>query len=244
MEIVECTQRRLVLRKSGRTIRLFLSAGVGMLLIGCLFSYEMVRTASVRCVREHASLTCDVTEKLLGVIPLAEQRFEDVKGAGTGITGDSSDPSYRVELEIEGGGARPLSDLMVSEWQCDSFVERFNVFARSQQRAANFLQLPAVLGFVVLPGLFCAAWFFLALARPYRLEIDRERGRLSIAEGITKKASYPLADVLDVHVEESKEDDQIVRKVFLLLKGGERLRLLVEPDVVALLGDYVSRRSS
>jgi hypothetical protein len=245
MEIVECTKRRLVLRKDGRIMRVCLLAGLGLLLFAGVFFYQIARTASVRCVRHSTGLTCDMTEKLLGVIPLEHRHFEDVKGADTDSVGDSEHESYFVELEIEGSYARPLSDVVVAEWECDLFVERFTAFARSRRRADNFLQLPDPMQFVVMCVLFGPLLILLTLfGWPYRLEVDRDQGCLSIREGITKKASYPFADVVDIEVQAKNEDGRIVGGVYLLLKSGERVQLLVGSEVVALLGDYVPRRSS
>src|ERR1044071_5454369 len=81
VEIVESTPRRLVLRKSGRTIQLLLLAGVAMLLIDCVILCFTARTTSLRCARGPAGLTCDVTEKLLGIIPLHSRRIEQVERA-------------------------------------------------------------------------------------------------------------------------------------------------------------------
>jgi len=239
VEIVESTPRRLVLRKSGRTIRLFLLGGVGMSLVGCLIVYLTVRTTSVRCARGPAGLTCDVTEKLLGIIPLASRRVENVKGARVGYTGEASDPSYRVELATEDGHATPLSSITASEQQCASFVGTFNDFVRRGQGADDFLQLPDWIAIVVLPVPFVFALFCFAMAQPYRLEIDRDLACLTIRDGFTSKASHPLADVDDLRVEERAHDGQTIREVFLLLKGGERLQLAIEPALVDLVGDYI-----
>ncbi len=245
MEIVECTKRRLVLRKDGRIMRICVLAGLGVLLFVGVFFYEIVRTASVRCVRHSTGLTCDMTEKLLGVIPLEHRHFEDVKGAHTDSVGDYEHESYFVELEIEGSYARRLSDIVVAEWECDLFVEHFTTFASGRKRAANFLQLPDPVQFVVLCVVFGPLLVLLVLfGWPYHLELDRDRGRLSIREGIAKKASYQLADVLDIEVQTKNEEGRIVGGVYLLLKSGERVQLLVEPEVVALLGDYVPRCGS
>jgi hypothetical protein len=244
VEIVESTPRRLVLRKSGRTIRLFLLGGVGLLLVGCLIVYLTARTTSVRCARGLAGLTCDVTERLLGVIPLASQRLEHVKGALVGTTGESSDPSYRVELAIEDGGETPLSSITASEGQCASFVRRFNDFVRSGQGADAFLQLPNWIAIAMMPLLFLASLACFALAQPYRLEIDRDLACLTIRDGVTRKVAHALADVDDVRVEEREHDGQTLREVFLLLKGGKRLQLAIEPALVELVGDYFQRRVS
>jgi hypothetical protein len=243
-EIVETTPRRLVLRKSGRTIRLFLVGGAGMLLVGCMVFYLTVRVTSVRCARGPAGLTCDVTEKLLGIIPLARRRVEHVTGAAVGYTGDSSDPSYRVELATEDVHDTPLSSISASEGQCASFVKRFNAFVRSGQSAGDFLELPSWIPIVLLPPLFLAALALFALAQPYRLEIDRDLACLTIRSGIARKVSHPLADVDDVRIEEREHDGQTVREVFLLLKGGTRVPLAIEPSMVDLIGDYVLQRIS
>jgi hypothetical protein len=243
-EIVESTPRRLVLRKSGRTIRLFVLGGVGLLLVGCMLVYLTVRVTSVRCARGPAGLTCDVTEKLLGIIPLARRRVERVTGADVGYTGDSSDPSYRVELATADAHGTPLSSLTASEGQCASFVRRFNDFVRSRQRAADFLELPSWIPIVLVPPLFIAALALLALAQPYRLEIDRDLACLIVREGFGRKTSHPLADVDDLRVEERQHDGQTIREVFLLLKGGKRVSLAIEPSMVDLIGDYVPRRAS
>ena len=83
VEIVESTPRRLVLRKSDRDMRLFLLGGLGMSLVCCLIVYKTVRTTSVRCARGPAGLTCDLTERLLGIIPLESRRVEHVEGEGS-----------------------------------------------------------------------------------------------------------------------------------------------------------------
>src|SRR5262249_20860970 len=134
VEIVESTPRRLVLRKSGRTIRLFLLGGLGLLLAGCAIGFWVARTTSVRCARGPAGLTCDVTEKLVGIVPLASRRVEHVARAVVGYTGDASDPSYRVELATDDGPDTPLSRMTASEGQCASFAARFNDFVRNGQR--------------------------------------------------------------------------------------------------------------
>ena len=243
VEIVESTPRRLVLRKSGRTIRLLLLGAVGALLVGCMIVYLTARTTSVRCARGPAGLTCDVTEKLLGIIPLARQRVEHVTGAVVGDTGDSNDPSYRVELATEVSDT-PLPGIPASKSQCASFVGRFDDFVRSGQRSADFLQLPHWIAVVMLPWPFVVALLCFALAQPYRLEIDRDLACLTIRDGIISKASHPLADVDDVRVEEREDDGQTIREVFLLLKGGKRLQLAIEPALVDLVGDYVQQRVS
>jgi hypothetical protein len=239
VEIVESTPSRLVLRKSGRTIRPFLLGGVGVSLVAGLFAFATARTTSVRCVRGPAGLTCDTTEKLLGVIPLDSQRVEHVHRALVGETGESSDPSYRVELEVERGSDRPLSQMTVNKWQCQLFVRSFNAYVDSGKGAAHFLQLPDAIGIAMLLPLLAAALFCLAMARPYRLEIDRDRAHLTVRDGITSQASHALADIDDVRVEEREHDGQTVRQVFLLLKGGRRVQLAIEPDQVALVGDYL-----
>ncbi|HEY7374590.1 MAG TPA: hypothetical protein VIF57_20675 [Polyangia bacterium] len=244
MEIVESTPRRLVLRKSGSTIRLFLLGAVGLLLVGCLLVYLTARTTSVRCARGPAGLTCEVTERLLGIIPLTRWRGEHVARAFVGYTGDSSDPSYRVELAIEGGSDTPLSSITASEGQCASFARRFNDFVRSGQGAGELLQLPDWIAVVMMPLLFLASLACFLLAQPYRLEIDRDVARLTIRDGLTRKVSHPLADVDDVRVEEREHDGQTLREVFLLLKGGQRLQLAIEPTQVDLVGDYFPGRAS
>jgi hypothetical protein len=93
VEIIESTPRRLVLRKSGRTIRLLLLAGVAMLLIDCVILCFTARTTSLRCARGPAGLTCDVTEKLLGIIPLHSRRIEQVERAVVDSAGDASEPT-------------------------------------------------------------------------------------------------------------------------------------------------------
>jgi hypothetical protein len=241
-EIVEMTPRRLVLRKSDRTIRLLLLSGVAMLLVGCLMFSVTARTTSVRCMRGPTGLTCDLTEKLIGIIPLASQRVEHVKGALVGYTGDSSDPSYRVELATEDMHETPLSSITASEGQCASFVGRFNGFVRSGQSAADFLQLPDWIEILLLPALFLFALFCFVMAQPYRLEIDRDLACLTIRNGIASKASHPLADVEGVRVEERKHDGQTIREVFLLLTGGKRLHLAIESAQVDLVRDYVPQR--
>ena len=80
VEIIESTLRRLVLRKSDRDMRLLLLGGLGMSLLCCLIVYKTVRTTSVRCARAPAGLT-DLTERLLGIVPLECRRVEHVKGA-------------------------------------------------------------------------------------------------------------------------------------------------------------------
>ena len=242
VEIVESTPRRLVLRKSGRTIRLFVLGGVGLVLLFCMIVYLEVRTTSVRCARGPAGLTCDATEKLLGIIPLAHQRVEHVSRAVVGYTGDSSDPSSRVELATDDGHDTALSSRTVNKWQCEFFVGSFNAFVRSEKRADDFLQLPDWIPVVLLLPLSAAALGCFVLAKPYRLEIDRDRGRLTIRDGITSRASHPLADVEDVRVEERQHEGETIHQVFLLLKGGRRLQLGIEPAQVDLVGDYVTAR--
>jgi hypothetical protein len=75
-------------------------------------------------------------------IPLAGQRIEHVQGALVGETGDSMNPSYRVELATEDGHDTPLSDITASKWHRAVFVGSFNDFVRRGQSAADFLQLP------------------------------------------------------------------------------------------------------
>lgn len=245
VEIVESTPRRLVLRKSSRTIRAYLVLGATFALVGCMVGYWGLRTTSVHCARGPAGLTCDVTERLLGFIPFARRRVERVKGATVGYTGDSSDPTYRVEL-VTDDGDEPLSRISAFEGECRSFVERFNAFVRSGASAGDLLEL-ALLSAILIPLLLMPALFGLALvcfaaARPYRLEVDRDRARLTISGGLSRQASHPLAEIDDVQVEESAHDDQPIQQVFLLLKGGARVRLEIEPPLVDLLGDYVPRR--
>jgi len=241
VEIVESTPRRLVLRKSGRTVRAFILGGIGLVLLVCMMVYLEVRTTSMRCARGPAGLTCDATDKLLGFIPLASQRIEHVERAVVGTTGDSSDPSYRVELATGDFHDTPLSSRTVNRWQCEFFVGSFNDFVRSGKSADDFVQLPDWIPMVLLLPLSAAALGCFMLAQPYRFEIDRDRGCLTIRGGIKNRASHPLADVDDVRVDERQHEGETVCEVFLLLKGGTRLRLEIEPGQVDLVGDYFQR---
>ncbi len=241
VEIVECTPRRLVLQKRNDSARPFLLGGVGMLLVACLVAHATVRTTSVRCARGSDGLTCDTTERMLGIIPLDRRRIEHVQRAVVGETGDSRDPLYRVELTTGASSDTPLSSMTVSKWQCALFADTFNEFVNSGKEAATFSQLPDLVGTVMLAPLFLVALVCFALAQPYRLEIDGEVGSLTIRQGLTGRASHPLADVEEVRVEERENDGHTIREVFLQLKGGARLRLAIEPDQVPLVGDYLQR---
>ncbi len=244
VDIVEYTPSRLVLRKRNDSIRLFLLGGVGMLAVSCLVAYHTVRTTSVRCARGPAALTCDATEKLLGLIPLERRHIEHVQRALVGETGDSRDPSYRVELGTGASSDTPLSNMTVSKWQCQSFVHSFNELAGSGKPAVELLQLPDVIGVAMLTPLFAVALLCFMMAQPYRLEVDGDLGSLTIRDGIRRPASHPLAAVEDVRVEERESDGQTIREVFLLLKNGQRLLLAIEPDQAHLVADYVPRAVS
>ena len=166
VEIVESTPRRLVLRKSGRTIRAFILGGIGLALLVCLMVCVAARTTSVHCARGPAGLTCDATDKLLGFIPLASQRIEHVKRAVVGTTGDSSDPSYRVELATDDFQDTPLSRRTVNRWQCEFFVGSFNDFIRSGKSADDFVQLPDWIPmFFLLPLSAAALGCFMSSSR-------------------------------------------------------------------------------
>jgi hypothetical protein len=244
VDIVEYTPRRLVLQKRNDSIRLFLLGGVGMLLVSCLVAYATVRTTSVRCARGPGGLTCDATEKLLGLIPLDRRRIEHVQRAFVGETGDSRDPSYRVELGTGASSDTPLSNMTVSKWQCQFFVHSFNELADSGKQAADLLQLPDLIGVVTLAPLFAVALLCFMMALPYRLEVDGDLGRLTIRDGIRRQACHHLADVEDVRVEERESDGHTIREVVLLLKSGQRQPLAIEPDQAYLVGDYLPRPMS
>jgi len=247
VEIVESTPRRLVLRKSSRTIRAYRALGAVLAIVGCMLGYWGLRTTSVHCERGPAGLTCDVTERLLGFIPFARTRVEHVKGAAVGYTGTSDEPTYRVELETEGSyNGTPLSNISAWEGECRSFVERFNAFVRSGKSSGDLLELALVseilIPLLLLSASFFGAWACFMLARPYSLEVDRDRACLTISGGFSRQASLPLEEIDDVRIEESEHDGKTIQQVFLLRKSGARVQLEIEPALVDLLGDYVPRR--
>jgi hypothetical protein len=239
MDIVESSSQRLQLCTGGRAIQLGLLGGVGMLLIGCLVAYLVARTVGLHCERPvPTELACDTTERLLALVPIRHRRMEGVVRASVGTIGDSGDPSYRIELETRTGHA-PLSSMTDSERGCAAFAQRFNAFVRSQQPVGDFTQTPSWVAIVVLPVPFAFGISLLLLALPYHLEIDHEKSLLTIRQRLVFKASYPLADIKNICVEEHQQDSQTTRTVQLCTTDGTRIPLAVEPELVDLIKSYL-----
>src|SRR5512142_2999853 len=111
MNLVETGLHELILRTGRRGAAVAALAFAFFFLVGCLFAYVGARTASVRCDRRDAAgVACDVTERVLGIVPVARRHFEGVERALVGYAGDASDPSHRVELGTARGWL-PLSSI-------------------------------------------------------------------------------------------------------------------------------------
>ena len=239
MDIVESSAQRLLLRTGGRTVLFGLLGGVGLLLIGCLVVYFVARTVGMHCERPvPTELACDTTERLIGLLPLQHRRIKGVVRASVGTIGDSSDPSYRIELETR-TGRTPLSSITGSAGGCAAFAQRFNAFVHGQQPIGDFTQTPSLVAMVVLPVPFVFGISLLLLALPYHLEIDREKSLLTIRQRLVFKAHYPLGDIENVCVEEHKQDSQTTWSVHLCTTDGTRIPLAVGPELVDLIKEYL-----
>jgi hypothetical protein len=147
--------------RSRRDLGLALLA-LAFFLMGCFIVHAEARTARVQCRRADAGLACDVTEEVLGLIPVKRRHFGGVERASVGWAGDASDPSYRVELDTAEQGTSPLSSMTASERQCTGFARRLDRAIRGGEEQFELLQLPDWVGMVVLPVPFA---FFAVVVR-------------------------------------------------------------------------------
>ncbi len=167
MNLVETGLHQLLLRTGRRGTAVAALAGAFFFLVGCLFAYVGARTASVRCHREPTGVACDVTERVLGIVPVARRHFEGVERALVGYAGDASDPSHRVELGTARGWL-PLSSITASERQCAAFVRRLDPALTAGTGTVELVQWPDLMGLVVLPIPFVFCLLVVVLVRSGR----------------------------------------------------------------------------
>lgn len=239
MKIIERSNSRLAVRSDPYGQIIF---GMIFFLSGVAITYFFSRSTEIVCRRpEPQRITCTLTEKLLGWIPVAQKTVDQVQGAQVERRRDSDgDNTYRVSF-LTAQGPVPLQDYWSSGSSSKGAVaEQINVFVADGGQSESRFTQPMEWFTLLFLLMFGGVGLGMVLgAQVVLIDADRNKMTLMIEkDGLlgVKQNEYPLNEVEDVYVDSHRSR-----------KGGRTYRVVIRMasgDEIPLSSFYSSGRKS
>lgn len=208
MKIVESNSNQLILRSTPYFMILF---GLIFAVVGLGVAFFAARSMDLHC--EHLrvdQITCELTEKLLGVVPVGQRTIVNIQHATIDESTDSDgDSTYRIVfITVNSDSDVPLTSFYSSGYNAKARVaEQINDFIKTGQNSTVNIRVNYDLWILIFPfGFGGAGTLIILLSKWVTVEMNRSEGVVHIKRvGLlgNSQEEYLLNEINNVHLQSS-----------------------------------------
>jgi len=227
MKIIESNSNILRLRSDPYFQIIF---GLIFALSGIAVLYFFGRSVDVVCQKTSTNrVTCELTEKLIGIVPIGQRTVVDIRSAEVEEHRDSDgDYTFQVVF-VTVDGRKSLTSYTSSGYRDKADVaDRLNAFIQGGRQNQLELQVPMEWWILLFPVIFGGVGISsVVMSKTVLIDLSSAEGLMRIQKnGLfgNSKDEHPLRDIEEVYLQKSRSSrrgNSTYRIVFRMIDGEE-----------------------